>query len=47
MYLTKATEDDIEKAKNSAGNESAKEAEKEAEPAAEAEENVDSKEAEE
>ena len=39
MYLTKATEDDIEKAKNSAGNE--------AEPAAEAEENVDSKEAEE
>ena len=39
MYLTKATEDDIEKAKNNAGNE--------AEPAAEAEENVDSKEAEE
>lgn len=39
MYLTKATEDDIEKAKNSAGNE--------AEPAAEAEENVNSKEAEE
>lgn len=39
MYLTKATEDDIEKAKNSAGNE--------AEPATEAEENVDSKEAEE
>lgn len=39
MYLTKATEDDIEKAKNSAGNE--------AEPAAEAEENVDTKEAEE
>lgn len=39
MYLTKTTEDDIEKAKNSAGNE--------AEPAAEAEENVDSKEAEE
>ena len=39
MYLTKATEDDIEKANNSAGNE--------AEPATEAEENVDSKEAEE
>ena len=39
MYLTKATEDDIEKATNSAGNE--------AEPAAEAEENVDTKEAEE
>lgn len=39
MYLTKATEDDIEKAKNSAGNE--------AEPAAEAKENVDTKEAEE
>ena len=39
MYLTKATEDDIEKAKNSAVNE--------AEPAAEAEENVNSKEAEE
>lgn len=47
MYLTKATEDDIEKAKNSAGNEKAKEAEKEAEPAAEAEESVDAKEAEE
>lgn len=47
MYLTKATDYDIEKAKNSAGNEKAKEAEKEAEPAAEAEENVDVKEAEE
>lgn len=47
MYLTKATEDDIEKAKNSAGNENAKETEKEAEPAVEAEENVDAKEAEE
>ena len=39
MYLTKATDDDIEKAKNSAENE--------AEPAAETEENVDAKEAEE
>lgn len=39
MYLTKVTEDDIEKAKNSAGNE--------VEPAAETEENVDVKEVEE
>lgn len=37
--IRNTTEDDIEKAKNSAGNE--------AEPAAEAEENVDTKEAEE
>lgn len=46
MYLTKATEDDIEKSKNSAGNENTKETEKEAEPAAEAEGDVNAEDAE-
>lgn len=46
MYLTKATEYDIEKAKNSAGNKNAKEAEKEAEPAAETDGDVDAEDAE-
>lgn len=47
MYLTKATEDDIEKAKNSAGNENIKEAEKEVEHEAEAEGDVDAEDVEE
>lgn len=37
MYLTKATEDDVEAAKNSAENKNTKETEKESEPEAEAE----------
>ena len=37
MYLTKATENDVEAAKNSAGNKNTKETEKESEPEAEAE----------
>lgn len=41
MYLTKVTEDDVEAAKNSAGNENTKETEKEAEPEAEADGDVD------
>jgi hypothetical protein len=46
MYLTKVTEDDVEAAKNSAGNENTKEAKKEAEPEAEAEGNVNAEDAE-